>query len=66
MFLETCNQPLETEMAWKMRFVGSFATMPEPTRTIKIMPIHVKDKNDLGEMLKHCKQSERVLCSDYH
>lgn len=63
MFLETRNTALEV---CKMRFIGSFVTMPETTRPIKIMPIHVKDKNELSEMLKHCKQSESVLCSDYY
>lgn len=70
MFLETCNPALETVRVCKMRFIGSFVTMPETTGPIKIMPIHVKDsvkdKNELSEMLKHCKQSESVLCSDYH
>lgn len=62
MLLETCNPALETVTVWKMRFIGSFVTTPETTRPIKIMPIHiedtVKDKNELSEMLKHCKQSE--------
>lgn len=70
MFLETCNPALETVMVWKMRFIGSFVTMPETTQPIKIMPILAKDtvktKNELSEMLKHCKQSESMLCSDYN